>query len=322
MALLHTIKVLSGLLVIGLLLSAEAHALEIIELNDVKLGPSIVEATVRPGESLEQVFTIRNQTGGAIRPEPYVQDFYIENGRWHAVEDPDARWSPMAWVTIVSSPEKLGHTKQDEVVVRFDVPPNAETGEHVTYFTVRFMQAATGPERPEATGITAVSEIRVPVFLKVTDFLGNFAVIRSWLPGGIGTKFWNFSQPVFTVSAVNTGNVHLQVRGKIVINDLLRNQKTELNLPRFVILPGAEREMVFQWSEAPFIGYFRGKMQITYDDINFEEREFSFIIIPLLTMAGTLSIMAGVILAVVLYIRKLQKRLAAAEKRFLNTPGE
>jgi len=323
MALARTIIIFSGFVGIGMLLGATVYAVEPmeLELGGISLGPVTVNVTIKPGESFEQVFTLQNRTYGTIRAEPYLQDFYIKNNQWHMVENPDPRWSPMTWATILSAPENLDEMEQGEVVVRFDVPLNAETGEHVTYFSVRFIPADTDSKIPETTGITAISEIRAPVFVRVTDLLGNLDITQGWLPGKIGTNFWNINQPVFTVSAVNTGNVHLKVRGKIIINDLLRNQKTELDLPRYIILPGVEREMTLRWAEAPFIGYFRGNVELTYDDITFEKREFHFIIAPLLTMAGTLLIIVGTILAVVLYIRKLQKRLAAAERRLLNKPA-
>jgi hypothetical protein len=85
-------------------------------------------------------------------------------------------------------------------------------------------------------------------------------------------------------------------------------------VPLFNILPGTEKEMEINWKEAPLIGYFKGQIKLTYDGINFEKRDFSFMVVPLLTLVGTAAVIIAIILAVVLYIRKLQKRLVEMEK--------
>ncbi len=313
-----TTLLLFGLLGLGLMLTTYAHA---VELNGVSMGPSIVDRTIKPGESFEQVFTVQNKTDGTVKIEAYAQDFRIENNQWNKVEKPDARWSPMTWATIVSAPEKLDHLEQGKICVRFDIPENAEKGEHVTYFNTKFIPVTVEQKGTLSAGISVASEIRSLVYVKVTDAEGKFDLKQTWRLNKAGTDFWHFGKPTFTTAVTNTGNVHLEVRGNVVIKDGIRNQKTELKIPVFNILPGTEKKMETTWNEAPFIGYFQGKMQLTYDGINFEEREFSFVVVPLLTLAGTVLTITVIILAIVLYIRKLQRRLAAAEQRQNNNPG-
>jgi len=309
--------ILLGLLGLGLLLTTYAYA---VELNGVSLSPTNVDKSIKPGESFEQIFNVQNRTGEPIKLQAYLQDFRVENNQWIKVENPDPRWSPMTWATIVSAPEKLGHMEEGQVRVKFNVPKDAEMGEHVTYFNAKFIPAVDQQEA-KATGITVASEIRSLVYVKVTDTEGNLDLKPGWRLNKAGTGFWHFSKPVFTVAAANTGNVHLEVRGNIVIKDGIRNQKTELVIPLFNVLPGTEKRMDVVWNEVPFFGYFQGKMQLTYDGNNFEEREFSFIYLPLLTFIGIVVTVLGIILAVALYIRQLQKRLAAAEQRQNNNPG-
>ena len=283
-----------------------------VEINGVGLGPSIVDRTVRPKESFEQVFGVQNKTDETFGLEPYVQDYRITDNQWNKVENPDAAWSPMTWATIISAPEKLDPGQKGDIRVRFDVPENAEMGEQVTYFSAKFIPAAA--RQGEGAKINIVSEVRSIVYVQVTDTAGNLNLTRDWRIDKAGTGYWHFNQPTFTVAAANTGNVHLEVRGTIEITDLIRNQKTQLTVPLFNILPGTEKEMEINWKEAPLIGYFKGQIKLTYDGINFEKRDFSFMVVPLLTLVGTAAVIIAIILAVVLYIRKLQKRLVEMEK--------
>lgn len=308
-----------GLLVGGLLFTTFAHA---AELNGVSLSPTNVDKTIKPGGTFEQEFNVQNRSGEPVKLQTYIQDFRIENNQWNKVENPDARWSPMMWSDVISAPEKLEHLEQGKVRVRFSVPQNAEMGEHVTYFNAKFIPLDAEQKAAQTTGINVASEIRSLVFVKVTDAEGKLELKPSWSLGKAGTGFWHFSKPIFTIEAANTGNVHLEVRGNIVIKDGIRNQKTELSIPLFNVLPGTEKKMEVPWNEAPYIGYFQGKMQLTYDGKNYEEREFSFVVVPLLTLIGAIVTIFGVILAVVLYIRQLQKRLAVAEQRQNSSPGE
>jgi hypothetical protein len=311
---------LYGLLGLGLGLNLISSAYA-VELNGVEMGPSLVDKTIKPGESFEQVFTVQNRTNETVHIEASAQDFRIQDNQWYKDEKPDARWSPMTWATIVSVPEKLDHLEEGKIYVRFDVPENAEKGEHVTYFDTKFIPVAAAQEGTLSAKINVVSEIRSLVYVKVTDAEGKFDLIQTWQLNKATTDFWHFGKPTFTADVTNTGNVHLEVRGNVVIKDEIRNQKTELNIPVFNILPGTEKQMDIAWQEAPFLGYFHGKMQLTYDGKNFEEREFSFVVVPLLTLAGTVLTITVIILAIVLYIRKLQWRLAAAEQRQNNNPG-
>jgi len=311
--------ILLFLLGFGLLISARAYA---VELNGVSMGPAIVDRTVKPGESFEQEFNAQNRTDGTVRLEAYMQDFRVENNQWDKVEDPDSSWSPMTWATVISAPEKLDRGEQGKIRVRFDVPKNAEKGEHVTYFNVKFIPVVAGQKGELTATITVASEIRSLVYVKVSDAAGNLNLIRAWRVDKAGTDFWHTSKPVFTVSVANRGNVHLEVRGNIDITDVFRNQRTKLNVPLFNVLPGTEKKIEIPWNEAPFIGYFQGKMQLTYDGENFDEWKFSFVVGPLLTIAGTVTIITAIILVVILYIRKLQKQLAEAERLQNNNPGE
>jgi len=256
---------------------------------------------------------VQNRTDGTVELEAYIQDFRVENNQWDKVEDTDSSWSPMTWATVINAPEKLNSGEQGKISVKFDVPKNAEKGEHVTYFNVKFIPVVAGQKGEMTATISVASEIRSLVYVKVSDAAGNLNLIRAWLVNKAGTGFWHVSKPVFTISVVNTGNVHLEVRGNIDITDVSRNQGTKLNVPMFNVLPGKEKEIEIPWNEAPLIGYFKGKIQLTYDGENFDEREFSFVVGPLPTLAGTVIIFLAVILAVILYIRKLQKQLKDAE---------
>ncbi|MDF9407308.1 hypothetical protein L7E55_02870 [Pelotomaculum isophthalicicum JI] len=308
------------LLGIGLLIGAYDTA-NAVELNGVSLGPSIVDKTVKPGESFEQEFNVQNRTGEIVRIEAYLQDFREENNQWNKVEDIDSSWSPMTWATVVSAPEKLDNGEQGKIRVRFDVPLNAEAGEHVTYFNSKFIPMLPEQEGKLSAAITVASEIRSLVYVKVTDAAGSLNLKRDWRVIKADTGFWNTGKPVFIVAVTNTGDVHLEVRGNIEIYDVLRNQRTQLNVPLFNVLPGKEKKIEIPWDEAPFIGYFQGNMLLTYNSENFYERKLSFLTGPLLTMAGTVTIIAAIILAVILYIRKLHKRLAEKGGLQDNNPG-
>lgn len=78
-----------------------------VELNGVSLGPTIVDRTVKPGEYFEQEFEARNNGSEEMRLEVYMQDYIVHDNKWEKVENPDIRWSPMKWATIVSVPERL-----------------------------------------------------------------------------------------------------------------------------------------------------------------------------------------------------------------------
>jgi len=286
-----------------------------IELNGVSLGPTVIDKQLKPGDYAEEVFFIKNFNDEVFEVQPYFQDFRVEKEVWKEVEDPDPKWSPMTWTNIISFPEKLGPKEEGEVRVGFTIPEDAELGEHVTYFSVKFVKAGTNEENNPQTNISVASEIKSLVYVTVIDPNGKFVPVRSWEINKAGIGFWQFKEPVFKIKALNTGNVQIETKGNILINDLLRNKKTNIDIPLVNILPNNEKEISLAWDDAPFLGYYEGVIKLSHDGSNFEERSFRFVTIPILSFIGLVVILGGIITSIALYITSLKKRLAALENK-------
>lgn len=269
--------------------------------DSVGISPHVVEITTKKGESFEKVFTITNRTQQKVRIITEVQDLVKEGQVWLESKETNPQIAPMTWGEVVDSPEYLDPNKSAKIKVAFKVPQDASIGEHRTYLRVKFQ-----PE--EKQGVTVASEL-VPIFyIKVADQFGNmnlhegyqFTAKTSWL---------NLANPTFSVSVHNTGNTHVPIRGKVEVYDVLRNNRTEIPIPLYRILPDEIRDSFVIWDQAPVIGYFQATVSVTMDEQTYQQKQLNFIIIPKTFSIGLVLFIISIFPLFRMYKKRVERKI-------------
>jgi hypothetical protein len=284
--------------------------------SGLTISPAIVDNTVNAGASFTVPITLGNITSRAVPIE-------VSKGRLETDQTPDAasqaKYDISNWFSVDTMSFLLPAQERRTVNVTVNVPLNAEPGGH--YATVFF--GALAPSTGSASGETLLNaRVGVVFLLTVRGEINAGAEID----GGIETNSmqWDAGATHFTFAVRNTGNVHFQPQGTLVIKDVFGRKVKELPMPVGVVLPGAKRTYDLTWERGVRPGIYSASVKVDAG-IELKAESKRFIILPLVVV-----IPVGIFLLVVLLVlwraRRVKKRrarrAAAVEAIKAKEPGE
>lgn len=237
----------------------------------LEIAPPVLNVTANPGQTVTTQLSLRDVSSGKLIVKGQVNDFIAagEDGTPKILlEDGEPNpyslknWvAPLAQMTL--EPRQI---KNLPIVIK--VPADAAPGSY--YGVVRF--TATPPEL-EDTGVSLSASLGALVFLRVNgaakegmeivDFYANNG-------GKPGTLFE--STPIkFVERLKNTGNIHEQPAGQVVITDMFGNKiaAVNVNLPPRSILPQSVRKFEQPLDSSVIgdkmlFGRYTAELRITY----------------------------------------------------------
>jgi hypothetical protein len=284
--------------------------------SGLTVSPAIVDNTVDAGSTFTVPITLGNITQRAVPIE-------VTKGKLDTDQTPDAnslgKYDISSWFTIDTMSFLLPSQDRKTVNVTVKVPQNAEPGGH--YATVFF--GALAPSQ-SGGGAETLLNARVGVVFLLT-IRGEMSAGAD-LPGGIMTSSpqWDAGASKFTFSIHNTGNVHFQPHGKMVIEDLFGRRVHEQPLPVGVVLPGANRHYEMVWERGVRPGVYSAKLDVDAG-IELKAESKRFVILPLVVIVPS-AVFLLVVVLIFWRARQVKKRrarrAAAVEAIKAAEPGE
>lgn len=284
--------------------------------SGLTISPAIIDNTVDAGMSFSVPITLGNITKRAVPIE-------VTKGRLETDQSPDAanqgKYDISPWFDISETNFLLPAQDRKTVDVTVNVPKNAEPGGH--YATVFF--GALAPNDNAGSGATLLNARVGVVFLLTVrgDVHAGAAV-----DGSIHTKGLQLDAGAtpFDFTLRNTGNVHFQPQGKLVIKDLFGRKVKEIPLPIGIVLPGAEKKYDLSWERGVRPGIYSASIKVD-TGIELQAKSKHFVILPLVVV-----IPVGILLLVVVVgilqrkrrKRRRARRAAALEAIAATEPGE
>ncbi len=282
-----------------------AHALGV--------SPSLKELTLQPGESTSITVVVENTDDYNLRISLSLAEF--KDGREPGVPELyRSNTSPISsWVIPGTREFILDPHEKREVSVRFRIPSDTKAG---GYYIGLFVEGAPLNTAQDQNSSVLSKQAVVPLFfLTVKGDVKRIARISHFKAEGTPLLFFPAH---FSFDMANIGNVHLQPRGQIRVNNLFssRIHLIPLNPERVRILPNSSRNIVSQW---------RGDNAVWWSPINpfrfgvyeaelfFEDMELEgtlrtrFIILSPITMVA---ILGGVVTLIIYFYRKNRPRVA------------
>lgn len=247
------------------------------------VSPIRFEEELEPGQSVERTLKITNN-GPAVNAEFIAQDFMAkdETGSPQMLNEGELHptYSLAKWVVLPQDTFfEVNETK--EVTFTIKVPENAEPGGH--YGAVLVQQKAQ-----ESQAVATVSRIGAIVLLRVKGEAREAASLESFT---IPPEEVTDEAVVLETRLKNTGNVHLQPKGKIYIFDeegkklpaigrkavidgrgvVLRTEDVDyvpFNKKDLSVLPDQTRKFETKWDRGPRKGKFMAQIEIQYGSGN------------------------------------------------------
>lgn len=194
---------------------------------NLSISPPIFQATIKPGKSVSQVFTIYNNSSNPIKLTPRIVPFLPEDDQGNPSLKPQ---SNPAWLTYFSlanskiflnQPFTLPANSSDQLVLSIKIPENSPTIDHYATLLLSSQENPTEDlltfnQSPVAGSIgtnillTIANEVAPPTILNIKDLK---PVETKYIKIGQTYFLDNFSPIHFTAKVENLGNHLAEAHG-------------------------------------------------------------------------------------------------------------
>jgi len=197
------------------------------------VNPPLVEINAPPGSIRTINLLITNEENQPVHYRLYLKDMRIDpDGEIALLEKGSTSWSCSNWVELKGSEFELGPLQRKNILGLLKIPKDVKGGR----YTRLVIEASLARAKTGKKIATLVPETIVMV--TVGDKLERKGEISE-----LQFLQTNGSSPEFLVIFKNTGNVHLMVKGGIILKD--RSGNTVAQLPfsegEAIVLPGGAR---------------------------------------------------------------------------------
>jgi hypothetical protein len=266
--------------------------------SGLTVSPAIVDNTVDPGAQFSVPITVFN-----ITPKPVGITASPDGLDPNQPIDPSvsAEYNISSWFSIAEPMFLLAPGENKSVDVSVTVPENAEPGGH--YATIYF-QAADGDESQDASAKLS-ARVGVVVLLTVKgDLRPNVELV-----GQIETAKTQFAAgpTTFTFDLRNTGNVHFQPEGSLVVKDVFGREVKTLPLPVGYLLPGTQRSYEVTWERGVRPGWYTADVSLQAG-ITLQATSQRFLLLPLILVLPLLVLLVGLLLGILLRVQSKKRR--------------
>lgn len=210
----------------------------------LEIAPPVLNLSANPGQTIKSQISLRDISSGALLVTGQVNDFTAsgEDGTPKILLDEGEPnpYSLKSWVAPL--PKLLLKPRQIEnLPVSIKVPANAAPGGY--YGVVRF--TSTPPEL-EGTGVSLSASLGALILLKVNGAAKEGLSIEEFSinNGGKAKNIFETTPLTFVQRLKNTGNIHEQPAGQVVVTDMFGKKiaAVNVNLPPRNILPQSIRK--------------------------------------------------------------------------------
>lgn len=282
----------------------------------LEIGPSLVELTANPGQTVSFKIQLRDVTSAPIIATPQANNFSSKDEEGDPAilfNDPETRYSLKEWVQL-PQPFTLTPKELRTVAITINVPGNAEPGGH--YAVVRF---SASPGDPTAQSVALGESIGTLVLLKVNGQIKEDVAVEEFSTYHDKTKTsWFDHGPITFVERLrNRGSVHERPSGYVDIYNMSGGKVTTLIVngnPQKNVLPDGIRRFEESWDAKGWrFGRYRADLNLLYGTNNLPLKStIYFWIIPFKTIGLILLLilLLGLLLRFGLrtYARRVEKR--------------
>ncbi len=216
------------------------------------VNPPVVEINAPSGSIRTINLIITNEEEQPVRFRLYLKDIRIDpDGEIALLEKGSTSWSCSDWIELKGSEFELGPLQQKNVLGLLKIPKDIAGGRYTRLVVeASLAQTKTGEEIttlvPETTIMVTVGDK-----LERKGEISEFQFLQV-----------NGGSPEFLVTLNNTGNVHLMVKGGIILKDWTGDTVVELPFSEgeAVVLPGGARNFTASPAEPLQAGEYEAEI--------------------------------------------------------------
>lgn len=263
----------------------------------LEVSPPSQEVTIDPGGTTTIKAKVTNKSNTALPIAVRVEDFTAKGDEGQIELTTNSEYSVSSWTKLSQTNFTLEPGESQEVTATVTAPADAAGG--------RFGSFVFGvvPETPEP-GSAAISQQIASLFLvKVSGPVDEKIELKDFS----APIFSEFGPITFDLTFTNSGNVHTKPYGLINVTDVFGRKVADVVVQETNIFPQADRVVKAQLDKQFLIGPYTATALMYYggDNENLTATT-TFFVFPVR--------IAGVVLAVIVVLFLLRKRLKKAGK--------
>jgi len=290
------------------------------------LTPPLIKNNMNPGESWMSTVKMVNNNKEKLVVYAEIKDFR-DNGSGGveliSTEESNGEGSHSGflrqWMEVQEGPYEIAPFSSVEIPFNIKVPETAEPGGHYAAILI-----GTKPvDVVDGTGMSISSMISSLVLVNIAGDVIEDGKIREF---STNKSYYKTPEVKFKLRFENTGNVHLQPKGSIVINDMFGNKKGEIDINKDTaygnVLPGSTKTWEFDWEGESGIlkmGKYNATITVYYGEETAEvdTRSFYFWYVDFKIWGIIFGSILGFILFIFLIIKLYIKRAIKQSQREL-----
>lgn len=225
------------------------------------IQPIKISHTLNPGEEVTGVVSLTNASDDdTIEVQTKVEDFAPAPGSTNIsfVGRAEGLSTVRDWITLDVSPSftfKRGEGKQISYTIK--APMNAEPGGHFGIMFFKAVRIVEGEQLKIGTQVGILLFVTIP---------GNH-LEKGKILGFSAPHFVQEGSVPFSIRFENTGTVHYEPKGVIVITNMFGKKVAEVPVSGQIVLPSGVREWSVGWNVEGFLlGRYKATLTIVNPD--------------------------------------------------------
>ncbi len=202
------------------------------------ISPAKFILSADPGQTLETTMKVRNDSDNGAYFYPVIEKYTVINGE-EPVFYPENFGLPI-WIKTVPEKLYLAAKETKEVLIRINVPKDAEPGGH---YAVIFWSTAPPKGQAGGSGVGITTRVGALVLLDVSGNVVESAEVRNFKSS---SNFFRNLPVGFSFDFINNGSVHLKPQGEILIKNFWGKTVAILNAnpAEAYALPNTDRVII------------------------------------------------------------------------------
>lgn len=289
------------------------HGASAQESVTLQVEPPLTRVSVIPGGTWRGQLKIVNTNTSSITVSLRVADFRLtDGGRGGELLPPaetreEAKFSAARWLTLSAETIVVPPESTREFVAELLVPEDAEPGTHTAAILIGTGEGVRTPGG--ATVSTKVTSIVVVTVLGEIHEVGEITSL------GTDKVFYGEATADISFTFVNSGNVHLEPEGEVVITNMWGRERGRVPIDARtafdLVLPGERRDFSFQWRgdrDAFDVGPYVASVHLTFGSET-AEAQTRFWVVPWAPILGVAFSLLAFIAIIALVIRAMVFRM-------------
>jgi len=278
--------------------------------NDFVIGPGKIEMELAPGQTGTFELSVSNRLGTNKTFNLSLEDFTGSDNPKQTVVLLGSDRGPYSlkdYLKIGTSTLNIEHGTRARVSVAVSIPTNAEPGG--LYGSVLVGIVSRGDDLVNTSGVIStnpiITRIGTLVFIKVKGDVKEDGKLTNFNLAQNNKIISGIDGVTFNLFFKNNGNIHLNPKGTITINNILGTNVGNITVEPWFAMPQSLRFREVSWNPSFLFGKYTAIASIErgYGDIK-DQIEYTFWAIPWQIMVG---VFVGITIVVGI-VRKIRRK--------------